>query len=822
MISNSMRIAASGLAISVFATGALAQWSTTSDTDLKLSDYSGDQVQPKIAPTADGGAWVSWLDNGHTSYRNDTFTWDGSTGMNRAAMTGPAGRLYHGMAYDSTRHVTVAYGGEDSTGQILGDTWEWNGSAWTQSVASGPSARERVAIAFDAAHSKIVLFGGVDGSSSLRGETWVYNGTWTQLNPAHSPSARKDAAMAYDPVRQVVVLFAGDDNSPSKLADTWEWNGTDWTAENAIATPPGNRSAHAMAYDYNTSKVLLYGGSDFTGTPLNDTWLYDGTNWTNVVPATSPQGFGRINVAMSNDFNAAGPRVSFFGGYGQLDNLDQPTNLSQMWEWDGTTWTQKSGFTSPTARTGMGAAYDSTNHVTVLFGTGPEAGGYDVYVQRVNAGGIEQLPHNGVLVGDRSVSSTTDYGLITDSAGNVVTAYNDNLVLGPMTGGERPSVCKVSSSGTMLWKWTSPTAIGNGSSARVCQVSDGGYVVAYTNFNTVTVVLQKLDANGVPQWSTTANPSGFALLADLKASGSGAVVSWVQFATTSFLGNKGLAAQKYDVNGNALWNSGNPVPVLLATSAGGSPTLPNGYQPTFLSDGAGGAVFGWYELAGNAYIQHVLADGSFKFPSKIANTGPTAPVSRARLSAGLAYDPANGGTYYLASSEGDNGATPYTVFVQKFQSDGTRLWGDTGALVNTDVRGFEPGIVQAQALPGGSCEVVFDDTRNTLGSMGVVDSAMVTSEGVVGWHNLFNSDATTAKDKLATARSTQGFTMVAYNWGGGPFSSGTADIGMGRLNNDGTKGAPACYANCDGSTTAPVLNVADFTCFLQKYAAGCP
>ena len=30
------------------------------------------------------------------------------------------------------------------------------------------------------------------------------------------------------------------------------------------------------------------------------------------------------------------------------------------------------------------------------------------------------------------------------------------------------------------------------------------------------------------------------------------------------------------------------------------------------------------------------------------------------------------------------------------------------------------------------------------------------------------------------------------------------------------------YANCDGSTTAPVLNVADFTCFLQSFAAGCP
>jgi len=32
----------------------------------------------------------------------------------------------------------------------------------------------------------------------------------------------------------------------------------------------------------------------------------------------------------------------------------------------------------------------------------------------------------------------------------------------------------------------------------------------------------------------------------------------------------------------------------------------------------------------------------------------------------------------------------------------------------------------------------------------------------------------------------------------------------------------ACYANCDASTTAPVLNVADFSCFLQKFAGGDP
>jgi hypothetical protein len=31
-----------------------------------------------------------------------------------------------------------------------------------------------------------------------------------------------------------------------------------------------------------------------------------------------------------------------------------------------------------------------------------------------------------------------------------------------------------------------------------------------------------------------------------------------------------------------------------------------------------------------------------------------------------------------------------------------------------------------------------------------------------------------------------------------------------------------CYANCDGSTAAPVLNIDDFVCFINRYSAGDP
>jgi hypothetical protein len=62
----------------------------------------------------------------------------------------------------------------------------------------------------------------------------------------------------------------------------------------------------------------------------------------------------------------------------------------------------------------------------------------------------------------------------------------------------------------------------------------------------------------------------------------------------------------------------------------------------------------------------------------------------------------------------------------------------------------------------------------------------------------------------------------------GPFSGAvqilptSADIPTFVVNITATivSGGGTCYANCDGSTTVPVLNVTDFTCFLQKFAAG--
>ena len=53
-------------------------------------------------------------------------------------------------------------------------------------------------------------------------------------------------------------------------------------------------------------------------------------------------------------------------------------------------------------------------------------------------------------------------------------------------------------------------------------------------------------------------------------------------------------------------------------------------------------------------------------------------------------------------------------------------------------------------------------------------------------------------------------------------AAGPYSISAGFLAATSGSGPPACYANCDASTIPPILNVHDFACFLNKFAAGAP
>ncbi len=213
----------------------------------------------------------------------ETWGWSGSNWALKST-TGPAPREDHAMAFDSTRGVAVVFSGLSYAGGYSNtETWEWDGAAWTlRTPASSPSARIVGRMVFDSARGVCVLFGGAHPpSGTTLADTWEWDGTnWSQRVPSNSPPRRLHHLMAYDVARGVSVVAAGMIYSTSTIhSDTWEWDGTDWQ-QIAGAGFPARRFLDA-AYDSARQRIVAFGGIDATST-RGDTWEYAHPQWHRV------------------------------------------------------------------------------------------------------------------------------------------------------------------------------------------------------------------------------------------------------------------------------------------------------------------------------------------------------------------------------------------------------------------------------------------------------------------------------------------------------------------------------------------------------------
>jgi hypothetical protein len=137
------------------------------------------------------------------------------------------------------------------------------------------------------------------------------------------PSPRIDHAMAYDSERAKIVLFGGGDDT-SFFGDTWEWDGNEWTQ--IADTGPSNRSFHSMIYDTSEKEMLLFGGYTSYAVPnpiFGDTWKMKDNVWVKA------QDMGPGPLALA-DMIYTGKRAVHFGGYnGTVTNQNS-------WDWKGT------------------------------------------------------------------------------------------------------------------------------------------------------------------------------------------------------------------------------------------------------------------------------------------------------------------------------------------------------------------------------------------------------------------------------------------------------------------------------------------------------
>jgi hypothetical protein len=125
----------------------------------------------------------------------------------------------------------------------------------------------------------------------------------------------------------VVVLYGGTDFPGSThYNDTWEWDGIQWTKAD-VAGPTGPRVFHAMAYDPKRRKVVLFGGSPGVHNGyLNETWEYGLPPLKLIVSA--PQADGSVEHPLdgrSAALSVAEPRQSRCG---RLAERSAPTDAS--------------------------------------------------------------------------------------------------------------------------------------------------------------------------------------------------------------------------------------------------------------------------------------------------------------------------------------------------------------------------------------------------------------------------------------------------------------------------------------------------------------
>jgi len=256
------------------------------------------------------------------------------------------------MAWDAGSGELVVHGGHNGTTTdgavfVLRDV---NGTpTWFDVTPAGSPALLSHDAVYDQRLGRVLAFGDFT-SNALR--LWAGSATpaWLSLapgdpegdgNPSYS-SFTTDGTMAFLPGRGVTVY------QDSTSRNTWEWNRASWARRVTAGGPTARSSPTIGAYGATGTTIdtlILFGGSQF-GSSVGDTWRWDGTTWTQVIPSPSRPSAPLSNTpALRQDVgmatNPATGRLYRFGGGDQYSGGLACYN--DLWFWTGAAWQQQGG-----------------------------------------------------------------------------------------------------------------------------------------------------------------------------------------------------------------------------------------------------------------------------------------------------------------------------------------------------------------------------------------------------------------------------------------------------------------------------------------------
>lgn len=293
----------------------------------------------------------------------------------------PAPREGAAMAYDPATKSVLMYGGDDGT-TVFGDTWSWDGSAWSALHPDpAPPPLTGAVIGYDPASRQLVMTGGSTGyvETTAMSDTWTWDGRlwWPAVEPTPSPGP---VTVATDDATGQLLLVSGLDGDCQGM-QTWVWRSAAWQRLTSEASP-GPTSGALLVYDPAARDLLLYAtsapgcpgqGQDF---PTTSAWSWDGTSW-DPIPSAGSEG-----SASGAALVGSGQVIDSTGGALLIGS-------SRTYRWDHGGWTELGAApaglgrltsSSASARCQEALAYDASRHQVVLFGGRFAAGLGDDYL----------------------------------------------------------------------------------------------------------------------------------------------------------------------------------------------------------------------------------------------------------------------------------------------------------------------------------------------------------------------------------------------------------------------------------------------------------
>lgn len=289
----------------------------------------------------------------------------------------PTPRSLFSFVSDPANQTVWLLGGLDEyNATYQSDVWGYRGGQFFIKKLTGvPSTCDAPVAAFDSDRNKVVV--ACWPTTSLDVEIYEFDGSEFKniTTTKDKPEARRFATLVYDANLKKIVLFGGYDLRDFK-DDTWTWDGSNWTE--VKRDKPPNRALHAMWYDPLQKRTILYGGIGRDSIEekverFSDMWAFTGSGWTKLTVTNTPG--ERLGAQYAVE--PATGKVLLFGGLKAelTDPADEESIRRQFydnetWQWDGgaSTWTKLAPATSPFARQNGRLAYDPATQRLVLFG----------------------------------------------------------------------------------------------------------------------------------------------------------------------------------------------------------------------------------------------------------------------------------------------------------------------------------------------------------------------------------------------------------------------------------------------------------------------